>query len=166
MWCTGSTYPDHSFPHGDLEGTSVGTSLSHDHRTHLAGKYTSSHSLLRRYLGHTLETRPDKRKFTYHLKIRSTTQGPFSEQTLTYSASWFFRINRGISASMLTFLARVALVTRFADTGAIATVTLQSILLDAQTLLRTAGSKGPLRTSWEVTRKWRRKKKKNENGEY
>lgn len=44
------------------------------------------------------------------------------------------------------FLACVALVTRFTDTGAMATVTLQSVLLDTLTLLRAACTKCPLWT--------------------
>lgn len=48
---------------------------------------------------------------------------------------------------MLTFFAGVALVTGFTDAGAVTTVTLQSVLLEALTLLRAARSEGPLRTS-------------------
>lgn len=48
---------------------------------------------------------------------------------------------------MLTFLAGVALVTRFTGAGAMATVTLERVLLDTRTLLRAAWAEGPLRTS-------------------
>ncbi len=48
--------------------------------------------------------------------------------------------------SVLTFLAGVALVTRFTDAGAMATVTLQRVLLDTLTLLGAAWAEGPLRT--------------------
>lgn len=55
---------------------------------------------------------------------------------------------------MLTVFAGVALVTGFTDTGTMTTVTLQSVLLEALTLLRAARSESPLRTSW--MRKFRR----------
>lgn len=51
------------------------------------------------------------------------------------------------SDSVPTFFARVALVTRFTGAGAVATVTLHSVLLDTVTLVRAARSEGPLRTS-------------------
>lgn len=48
---------------------------------------------------------------------------------------------------VLTFFARVTMVTRFTDTDALLTMTLQGVLLDTVTLFRAARPKSPLRTS-------------------
>lgn len=68
--------------------------------------------------------------------------------------SWWTRTLLLTAGSISTwsafFLAGVALVTRFTDTGAMATVTFLTVLLVTLTLLRAAGSESPLWT-WEVT---------------
>lgn len=71
-----------------------------------------------------------------------------SSSVFSFSLSFLLAIVMFVCCSELTFLAGVAVVTRFTDTGAMATVTLQSVLLDTATLLGAARSKGPLRTSW------------------
>lgn len=51
-----ATHLDRSSLHEDPEGIFVGTVLSRDHMTLLVDKHTRSRSLLRKYLGHILET--------------------------------------------------------------------------------------------------------------
>lgn len=80
-----------------------------------------------------------------------------SWSVFSFSFSFLLTIVMFICCSELTFLAGVAVVTRFTDTGAMATVTLKSVLLDTATLLGAARSKGPLRTSWRrKLRMWRK----------
>lgn len=56
-------------------------------------------------------------------------------------------LTAGSISTWVTFVfAGVALVTGFTDTGTMTTVTLQSVLLEALTLLRAARSESPLRT--------------------
>lgn len=55
-----ATYPDHSSLHDDREGIFAGTLRSHDHRTLLVDRRTSSHSRLHKYLGYTLKTGQDR----------------------------------------------------------------------------------------------------------
>lgn len=52
----------------------------------------------------------------------------------------------GCCARQPTFLACAALVARFTHAGAMTTMTLQRVLLDAATLLGAARAEGPLRT--------------------
>lgn len=64
MSSVGATYPDRSSLHDDQEGIFVGTLQSHDHKTLLVDRHTSSHSRLRKYPGHILEAEQDRRLST------------------------------------------------------------------------------------------------------